>query len=129
MILTTKQKVLWTLAFIAVVLAAFISLLPEPIDIDLTNIGNGKKSVVFVYDPNLVVSNQQSIQLNDAKQVIGDNANFLIARIGYPATEEFMQRYNAERAEVLFFDASGELAERRFAPVNANALVEALENK
>ena len=112
-------KALWILAAIGIFVALFMSFLPAPIDIDLSKIGNGKQSIVFVYDPNLVVSNQQATLLNEAKPAIGENVNILIAKTGYPDTEALLVRYQAEAAEVLFIDGDGSLIEKQFAPVDA----------
>jgi hypothetical protein len=116
------KKTLLIIGLIAVFVAAFMGSLPAPIDNDLNQVGNGKKSVVFIYDLNRVVSNQQTIEINKAKADIGDTVNYLVSRTGYPATDKFMQNYKAESAELLFFDESGELFKRKFALVNASDL-------
>jgi hypothetical protein len=113
------KKTLLIIGLIAVFVAALIWSLPAAIDNDLNQVGNGKKSVVFIYDLNRVVSNQQTIEINKAKKDIGDTVNYLVSRTGYPATDKFMQNYKAESAELLFFDESGELFKRKFALVNA----------
>ncbi|PKI01347.1 hypothetical protein [Glaciecola sp. 33A] len=113
------KKTLLIFGFIAVFVAAFIWSLPASIDNDLNQIGNGKKSVVFIYDLNLVVSNQQTIEINNAKAELGDSVNYLVSRKGYLATDKFMQNYKAESAELLFFDKSGKIFKRKFALVNA----------
>jgi hypothetical protein len=113
------KKTLLIMGSIAVFVAAFIWSLPAAIDNDLNQIGNGKKTVVFIYDLNLVVSNQQTIEINNAKAELGDTVNYLVTRTGYPETDTFMQNYKAEIAELLFFDESGELFNRKFALLNA----------
>jgi hypothetical protein len=113
------KKTLLIIVFIAIFVAAFIWSLPAPIDNDLNQIGNGKKSVVFIYDLNLVVSNQQTIEINNAKAELGDTVNYLVSRTGHPATDKFIQNHKAESAELLFFDESGVLFKRKFALVNA----------
>lgn len=113
------KKTLLIFGLIAVFIAAFIWSLPAPFDNDLNQIGNGKKSVVFIYDLNLVVSNQQTIEMNNAKAELGDTVNYLVSRTGYPATDKLMQTYKAESAELLFFDESGKMFKRKFALVNA----------
>jgi hypothetical protein len=113
------KKTLLIIGFIAVFVAVFISSLPAPIDDDLNQIGNGKTSVVFIYDLNRAVSNQQTIEINNAKAELGDTVNYLVSRTGYPETDEFMQNHKAESTELLFFDESGELFKRKFALVNA----------
>jgi len=62
-------------------IAVASTFIPKPIDTDLEKIGNGQKSVVFVYDPNLVVSNQQATEISKARKLIGEQANFLIVKI------------------------------------------------
>ena len=113
------KKTLLIIGSIAVFVAVFIWTLPAPIDNDLNQIGNGKKSVVFIYDLNRAVSNQQTIEMNNAKAELGDTVNYLVSRTGYPETDKFMQNYKAEIAELLFFDGSGELFNRKFALLNA----------
>ena len=113
------KKTLLIIGFITVFVTVFIWSLPASIDNDLNQIGNGKKSVVFIYDLNRVVSNQQTIEINSSKAELGDTVNYLVSRTGYPATDKFMQNYKAEIAELLFFDESGQLFKRKFALVNA----------
>ncbi|MFT5841208.1 MAG: hypothetical protein ACI9WC_003057 [Arenicella sp.] len=113
------KKTLLIIGSIVVFVAVIIWSLPAPIDNDLNQIGNGKKSVVFIYDLNRVVSNQQTIEINNVRAELGDTVNYLVSRTGYPATDKIMQNYKAQSAELLFFDESGELFNRKFALVNA----------
>lgn len=113
------KKTFLIVGLAAVFVAAFIWSLPAPIDNDLNKIGNGKKSVVFIYDLNRVVSNQQTIEINKAKSQLGDSVNYLVSRTGYPATDKLIQNFQAQSAELLFFDESGELFKREFALLNA----------
>jgi len=84
--------------------------------------------VVFVYDLNLVVSNQQTIEINNARTELGNTVNYLVSRTGYPATDKFMQNYKAESAELLFFDENGKLFKRQFALVSSENLTKTLAN-
>jgi hypothetical protein len=113
-----KKALLITGSIIAFI-ALLIWSLPEPIESDLTQIGNGKQSVVFIYEMNLVVSNQQTIEINKIKPDLANSVNFLVTRTGYPATDEFMHKYNAEGAEIFFFDEKGKLFKRDFALISA----------
>lgn len=119
-----KNKYLWTAIIIVALVVAVAAFLPEPIDTDLEKIGNGQRSVVFVYDPNLVVSNQQATEMKRAREMIGEQANFLVVRAGDPTTDEFKQQYQARSADLLFFDGDGELVDRQAAVFDAEALVE-----
>ena len=102
------------------------TLMPKPIDMNLEKIGDGQRSVVFVYDPNLAVSNQQAIEINKAIKIIGEQVNFLIVKIGDPESESFKNKYRVRSADLLFFNGDGELFDRQVALLNAESLVEKL---
>ena len=87
-------------------------------------IGTGKPALVFVYDPNLVVSTSQTEQMNKARDQMGDRAFFLIAQISTPEGDKLIAQHRASPTELLLFDASGKLIERRFALMNAKALIQ-----
>ena len=99
-----------------------IKLLPKSIDMDLEKIGNGRNAVVFVYDPNLVVSNQQAIELKRAREDMGEQAVFLVARVGDPQSQAFQKRFQARATELLFFNGEGVLIDRDIAVLGAEAL-------
>ena len=65
------NKIFLTIILLISLVVIFLLLMPKPIDMDLGKIGNGKVSVVFIYDPNLVVSNQQTTEINIARETIG----------------------------------------------------------
>lgn len=119
-----KSKYFWTPLVIIALIVLVAAFLPEPIDTDLEKIGNGQRSVVFVYDPNLVVSNQQATEMKRAREMIGEQANFLIVRAGDPTTDDFKQQYQARSADLLFFGTEGELVGRHVAVLPAEALIE-----
>jgi hypothetical protein len=121
-----KNKYLWILLSIIAPIIMVFTLMPKPIDMDLEKIGDGQKSVVFVYDPNLAVSNQQAIEINKAIKIIGEQVNFLIVKIGDPESESFKNKYRARSADLLFFNGDGELFDRQVALLNAELLVEKL---
>lgn len=123
------KKTAFILGLVLLVVLGFIFSLPAPIDNDLNKIGQGKPSVVFVYDPNRVVSNQQALEFNKAQDILGENINLLIARTGYPETQAFREQFQADIAEVLFFNESGALISRTFAPVDAEALARFSQSK
>lgn len=121
-----KNKYLWILLSIIASIIVVSTLMPKPIDMNLEKIGDGQKSVVFVYDPNLAVSNQQAIEINKAIKIIGEQVNFLIVKIGDPESESFKNKYRVRSADLLFFDGDGELFDRQVALLNAELLVEKL---
>lgn len=121
------KKALLILGGIVLFVAAIIWSLPASHDNDLSQIGNGKKSLVFIYDINRVVSNQQTIEISNAKTKRSNAANYLVVRTGYPETEQLMRQYNAKSVEVLFFDEKGELFARKFALVDAHEILLTLQ--
>jgi hypothetical protein len=121
-----KNKFLWIALSVIALLILIVTLLPEPIDTNLEKIGNGQNSVVFVYDLNFAVSNQQATEINRAREMIGEQANFLVFRAGDPRRDGFRNEYQARSADLLFFNGDGELVDRQRALLNAEALVEKL---
>lgn len=117
-----NKKIFWTIFSIAAVIVVSIALLPKPIDMNLEQIGNGQKAVVFVYDSNLLDSNRQATEMNKAREHIGDQAVFLIAQTGDPDGEDFKSRYRARSLELLFFNKKGELIDRQIAVLSAEEL-------
>lgn len=123
------KKTLLALTLLAIFVAALLWALPDSIDNDLTQIGNGNKSVVFIYDLNRVVSNQQTIEMNEAKAILANSGqptklNFLVARVAYPETDKLLEAYNAQSAELLFFDEGGALYTREYALVSAQGILD-----
>ena len=118
-----KNKYLWTVSLVIALVIIFLALMPKPIDMNLEKIGDGQESVVFVYDPNLAVSNQQVIEINKVHEALGEKVTFLIAKEGDPNSESFRKRYRAHPAELLFFNCNGELIDRKVALVSAEEFI------
>lgn len=119
-----KNKYLWIVLSVIALIAVAAILLPEPIDTNLEKIGNGRNSVVFVYDPNLAVSNQQATEMNRAREMIGEQANFLVVRAGDPTRDDFRNEHQARSVDLLFFSGDGELVDRQRALLDAETLIE-----
>ncbi len=117
-----NSKIFWVV-FSLVCLGAIVLALPKGFNMNLDEIGNGSKSIVFVYDLNFSVSNRQTEQMNEARSYLGDKANFLIAKVGDPRGDDFKARYNASTAELFIFDEEGKLIDRKIALVPADYLI------
>jgi hypothetical protein len=122
-----KSKLFLTLLIVMSFVVTASVLMPRPIDMNLDKIGNGQKSVVFAYDLNLTVSNKQTIEINKARKLVGDDVNFLVVKVGDPQTSDFRSRHRVKSSDVLFFNASGELVDRQVALLSAAALVERVQ--
>jgi hypothetical protein len=117
-----------TVAFVAALLGLAVMSLPRSFDTDLSKIGAGKPALVFVYDPNLVVSNQQARELDAARASLGDDAlHFLIADVGRPDAQQFMQQHQARPAQLLLFAPDGSVVGRMQAVVSSEQLVKSIE--
>ena len=101
--------------------------LPRSFDADLNRIGAGKPALVFVYDPNLVVSNKQTREMDKARESIADELHFLVADIGRPDTQLFMRQHQATPTQLLLFAADGSLLERTQGLRTAEQLLQLFE--
>ncbi len=117
---------LWTMITIVFVVGLFASLvmmMPKGFKATHEDIGTGKPALVFVYDPNLALSNAQTEQMNEARAHLGDNVLFLLARVATPEGEELIAKHHSAAGELLLFDGSGQLIKRQFAVQDANQLM------
>lgn len=101
-----------------------LEMMPEGFDMSLEQIGKGKPALVFVYDPNLSISIDQSEELNKARAQLNDQVLFLVANLGTPEGDQMIASYRAVPAELLLFDPFGRLAKRQLALKHSNQLIE-----
>jgi len=87
-------------------------------------IGTGKPTLVFVYDPNLGVSISQTEQMNKARDQLGDQVFFLIAQISTPEGDQLIAEHDASTAELLLFDPSGRMIKRQLALKSSSELIQ-----
>ena len=121
-----KYKFIWISLLVITIVMVFIGFMPQPIDMNLEKIGNGRKAIVFVYDSNLSVSSQQSAEMNKARSLVSEDIIFLVAKIGDPAGNNFMRHYDARAADLLFFNIAGDLVHRETALLSAEELARIL---
>jgi len=113
---------------IAVLLGAMYLVSPAGFKMTHEQIGTGKPALVFIYDPNLSVSTSQPEQMNLARDQLGDEAFFLIARIGTPDGDNLIAEHKARAPELLLFDSSGRLTQRQFALIEASKLIQWIQS-
>lgn len=127
----SRRNRLWkrlaTLAAVCALLAVALISLPRGFDTDLGRIGSGKPALVFVYDPNLVVSNQQTREMDKARERLGQDLHFLIADVGRPDAQRFLQQHDAKATQLLLFAADGRALGRLQSLVTEEVLVSAIE--
>lgn len=104
-------------------LALMFSLMPKGFNMTHEEIGAGRPALVFVYDVNLLVSIEQTEQMNLARDQLGEQVVFLIAKINTPEGDQLIYEHKARVAELLLFDASGKLIKRQSALKSADELV------
>lgn len=98
--------------------------MPKGLKMTHEQIGTGKPALVFVYDPNLIVSTSQTEQINKARDQLGDQAFFLIAQISTPEGDKLIAKYGADSTELLLFDSSGKLIKRKPALMTSDQLIQ-----
>ena len=96
--------------------------IPKGFSTDLSVIGNGKPSLVFVYDRDLLASARQTEEMNRQRAALEAKVQVLIADTGHPAARQLMARHGAEPITFLLFDASGALVERWNGPSSVGEL-------
>lgn len=121
-----KKPWFWIIFSATAFIAVFLALIPKPIDMDLDKVGVGKPALVFIYDPNLVVSYDQVTEINQARDKLGDQVIFLIAKVGDPDGQTFINRYNARTTELLLFEKQGKLVDRDIALLSAKEIMQML---
>lgn len=98
--------------FVAAMVVLAVMNLPRGFDTDLTKIGTGIPALVFVYDPNLVISNKQTEEMDKVRNALEDAMLFLVADVGRADAQQFMQKYSARVTEILLFHADGSLVKK-----------------
>jgi len=81
-------------------------------------------ALVFVYDPNLMVSISQTEEMNKARDQLSDQVFFLVAQISTPEGDQLIAEHRASPSELLLFDSSGRLIKRQFALKNSSELIQ-----
>jgi|TARA_B110000114_G_C14852898_1_gene301480 hypothetical protein len=99
-------------------------LIPKGFKMTHEEIGTGLPALVFVYDPNLAVNTSQTEQMNKAREMLGDQVLFLIAKINTPEGDQLIAKHRANAAELLLFNPSGKLIKRQFALRNSSELIQ-----
>jgi hypothetical protein len=110
--------------FILILIGFVVTSLPKSFKMTHDQIGTGLPALVFVYDPNLVVSISQSEQMDKAYDQLGDQVFFLIAKIKTPEGDQFIAEHQASIAELLLFDPSGKLIKRQSALKSSSELIQ-----
>jgi hypothetical protein len=110
--------------FILILIGLVVTSLPKGFKMTHDQIGTGLPALVFVYDPNLVVSISQSEQMDKAYDQLGDQVFFLIAKIKTPEGDQFIAEHQASIAELLLFDPSGKLIKRQSALKSSSELIQ-----
>lgn len=113
-------------AFLVALLGLALMSLPRGFDTDLGKIGAGKPAVVFVYDPNLLVSNQQTREMDAVRESLGDALHFLIADVGRLEGQQFMRQHQASATQLLLFAPDGSVLGRMQGLVTSDQLIKSI---
>ncbi|MCK5769591.1 hypothetical protein [Algiphilus sp.] len=111
-----------TLALLGALAAVIWWLLPQPYPSDLSRIGEGRPALVLIFDPELVISGEQSAELDAVRDSLEPVMEVLVAHTGRTDAARFIARHDAHPGMLLRFDAGGELIERLKPVVSAARL-------
>jgi hypothetical protein len=110
--------------FILILIGFIVTSLPKSFKMTHDQIGTGLPALVFVYDPNLVISISQTEQMDKAYDQLRGQVFFLIAKIKTPEGDQFIAKHQANIAELLLFDPSGKLIKRQSAMKSSSELIQ-----
>jgi hypothetical protein len=110
--------------FILILLGLAVTSLPKSFKMTHDQIGTGLPALVFVYDPNLIVSISQTEQMDKAYDQLSGQVFFLIAKIKTPEGDQFIAEHQARISELLLFDPSGKLIKRQSALKSSSELIQ-----
>jgi hypothetical protein len=110
--------------FILILIGFVVTSLPKSFKMTHDQIGTGLPALVFVYDPNLVISISQTEQMDKAYDQLSGQVFFLIAKIKTPEGDQFIAKHQANIAELLLFDPSGKLIKRQSAMKSSSELIQ-----
>jgi hypothetical protein len=110
--------------FILILLGFVVTSLPKSFKMTHDQIGTGLPALVFVYDPNLIVSINQTEQMDKAYDQLSGQVFFLIAKVKTPEGDQFIAEHQANIAELLLFDPSGKLIKRQSAMKSSSELIQ-----
>lgn len=84
------------------------AMLPPSYNADLSLIGQGKPSVVIVYDSGSLGSVQLVENMNPIKQQLNESIHFLLADVNSPDGGAFQRRVGVHDGTALFYSPTGE---------------------
>ena len=105
-----KRLGIWLLLLLAIVAALVIGTkyFIQPMDTDLSVVGQGKPSLVLAYENFSPDSGATLNQLTRVKKDYQQYMNFVVADLGAPQGQAFARRHNLVNGMVVFFSGSGE---------------------
>jgi len=105
-----KRLGIWLLVLLAIVAALVIGTkyFIQPMDTDLSVVGQSKPSLVLAYENFSPDSGATLNQLNRVKKDYQQYMNFVVADLGAPQGRAFAGRHNLVNGMVVFFSGSGE---------------------
>lgn len=115
-------RVLLVLIAVATGLLLVWQLMPKPYSNDFSHIGSGRAAMVLVHDPDRVVSGEQMMALDDARDSLEQHWHLLVARTGHPDGAALIDRHGGRPGDLLLFAADGELLRRMAPPTTVDAL-------
>jgi hypothetical protein len=126
-----KRLGIWLLLLLVIVAALVIGTkyFIQPMDTDLSVVGQGKPSLVLAYENFSPDSGATLNQLTRVKKDYQQYMNFVVADLGAPQGRAFAGRHNLVNGMVVFFSGSGEALRLLRLPNEEQGLRELLDQQ
>ncbi len=121
-------KFKWLAIIFFVVLAAVAVMnLPRGFSDDLSRVGKGKPSIVFVRDKNAVQTFGILEAMNEIRDRNAGQVEFLLTDFNTPQGRKFMAANEASRVTLVLLDASGKKVKIIYPPQTAESLQQEID--
>jgi len=123
-----KRMIKWLVAAFFVVLAAVAVMnLPRGFSDDLSLVGKGKPSIVFIRDKNAVQTFGILEVMNEIRDRNAGQVEFLLTDFNTPPGRKFMAANEAPRVTLVLLDAGGKKVNIIYPPQTAESLQQEID--
>ncbi len=113
--------ILTSIVLIGWVMWTYLGVLP--MSKDLSVIGEGKPTVVLVYESYAPAGMDAMERLNNVRGELESSMHFRVAHIGTPEGDMFVRRHDAFDGVMVLFDGAGEVVRVTMVPGNRDQLM------
>ncbi|HEY5720622.1 MAG TPA: hypothetical protein VIW02_09595 [Gammaproteobacteria bacterium] len=119
---SARSRTLIVLGVVALTVLVGWSLMPAPISTDLSQVGQGRPSVVLAYENFSPVGGAALGRINALRGEYGDRVVFALADLGTPQGQAFANRYGLHDGLAVVLATDGTVHSRGAVPAEPQAL-------